>query len=69
MKSVPTTQRKASHKGKKCRRGEPIYYEETKRRISLWLTPSAIATLGEKAEDLECSRSEVVERWLREQRQ
>ncbi len=66
MKSIPTPQQEVSHKKKKRRRGEPIYYEEKKRRISLWLTPSAIEILGKKAVTQECSRSEAVERWLRD---
>lgn len=66
-KDVPLTQRKVSHKGKACRRGQPVYYDEVKQRINLMLTPYALDRLERLAEQQECSKSEVIERWLRTQ--
>jgi hypothetical protein len=66
---VPLTHRKSGHKGKKCRRGEPVYYDEKKQHLNITLTPFAIAQLEELAGSEGCSRSEVIERWLRSQTQ
>lgn len=63
---LPHFSRKINHKGKACRRGKPIYYDQVKRHCNLMLTPKAIETLGKQAERLKVSRSEVIERWLRE---
>ena len=64
-KDKPITQRKGSHKGKACRRGEGVIYDEVKKSINLSLTPTAIARLEELAVAQQCSRSETVERWIR----
>jgi predicted RNase H-like nuclease (RuvC/YqgF family) len=66
-KTVPSSQRKRSHKGTACRRGEPVYYDEKKIHCNLMLTPTAIAKLAELAEEKQTSRSEIVEQWLRSQ--
>lgn len=65
--SVPLTQRKSSHKGKACRRGEPVYYDQIKQHLNITLTPVAITQLEELARSEGCSRSETIERWLRSQ--
>lgn len=50
----------------KPRRGEPrTEHEETKTRINMTLTPTAIASLDRIAAELEISRSELVERLAR----
>ncbi|MBD2075503.1 hypothetical protein H6F86_16690 [Phormidium sp. FACHB-592] len=64
--SRPYYQRKATHKGKKCNRGQPIFYEEVKQRITLTLTPIALEELKTLAIRRACSRSEVIEQWLRQ---
>ena len=64
-KDKPITQRKAGHKGRACRRGRGVIYDERKKSINLSLTPTAIARLEDEAFFDQCSRSEVVERWLR----
>jgi len=64
-KDKPITQRKSSHKGKECRRGKAVIYDEVKKSINLSLTPTAIARLEDQAVLQQCSRSEVVERWIR----
>jgi len=64
-KDKPITQRKGSHKGKPCRRGKAVIYDEVKKSINLSLTPKAIARLEDEAVSQECSRSEVIERWIR----
>jgi hypothetical protein len=56
---------KQSHKGQKCVRGEPLYYDELKKRITLSLTPTAIDKLSAIASNQGLSRSEVVEQLLR----
>lgn len=56
---------KQAHPGTKCVRGEPLYYSQLKNRISLTLTPSAIARLSEIADAVGLSRSELLERYLR----
>jgi hypothetical protein len=62
---LPLWQRKQQHKGIPCRRNQPIYYDELKERISLMLTPTALDKLKQMAQNQKCSRSEVIERWLR----
>lgn len=64
-KDKPITQRKAGHKGKACRRGKGVIYDERKESINLSLTSTAIALLEDEAVSQQCSRSEVFERWLR----
>ena len=64
-KDKPITQRKGSYKGKACRRGKGVIYDEVKKSINLSLTPKAISRLEEQAVRQQCSRSEVVERCLR----
>jgi len=63
--SAPLIHRKSSHKGKKCQRGEPVYYDQKKKHLNITLTPFAIAQLEELAGSEGCSRSEAIERWLR----
>jgi len=64
-KDKPITQRKGSHKGKACRRGIGVNYDEVKKSINLSLTPTTIARLEDEAISQQCSRSEVIERWIR----
>jgi hypothetical protein len=61
VKTVPRG-RKTGHKGKACRRGVPVYYDELKQRISLTLTPSAISHLEKLStqEGFSCS----CQRWI-----
>jgi hypothetical protein len=56
---------KLHHKGKPCRRGQPIYYSEVKERIHLCLTATARRLLEEQAVEARCSISEFIERWVR----
>ena len=65
QKDKPTTRRQY----KLHRRGVAVYYDEKKQSVNLSLTPSAIAQLKYLAETQGSSRSEVIERWLREQMQ
>ncbi len=48
-------------KGKKTSKGYPELYDEVKKRVNLSLTPTAIAGLDRLAEELDLSRSELVE--------
>lgn len=57
--------RKPSHKGQKCMRGVPLMHDEVKQKVTLCLTPTALARLLELSNEQECSRSEVIEQWLR----
>jgi hypothetical protein len=66
-KAKPITQQKSGHKGKACRRGKGVYYDEVKKSINLSLTPTAIARLEDLAGSQRCSRSEVMERLIRAQ--
>lgn len=59
------TRKKIGHKGKACRRSQPVYYGEVKRHCNILLTPTALEKLEQLAIDQEISRSEVIERWLR----
>ena len=42
-----------------------VIYDEAKISINMSLTPTAIARLEDEAVSQECSRSEVIERWIR----
>lgn len=48
-------------KGKKTSKGYPELYDEVKKRVNLSLTPTAIAGLDRLSEELDLSRSELVE--------
>ncbi|MBD1944864.1 hypothetical protein H6F50_21305 [Coleofasciculus sp. FACHB-712] len=52
-------------KGLQSQKGQPEYYEELKKRTALMLTPTATKQLDSWAEDLNISRSELVERLAR----
>jgi hypothetical protein len=52
-------------KGHKSTSGVGDLYDERKRNINLTLTPTAIDALEEKAEELELSKSEFIERIAR----
>ncbi|MBO3463398.1 hypothetical protein G7B40_040945 [Aetokthonos hydrillicola Thurmond2011] len=53
-------------RGKARRRGAPIIHEEAKEKLNLTLTPTAINKLSQAAFKAGVSRSELVERWVRE---
>ena len=61
----PTWSKKSRHKGKACRRGEAIYYEERKKPINIMLTPTALEIVKNLALEQKVSRSEMIERLLR----
>jgi len=72
MKKISETQKgykmpKGYLKGKARRRGAPILHQEAKEKLNLTLTPTAIAKLSEAAAKAGVSRSELVERWAKEQ--
>ena len=48
-------------KGQKKSKGVPELYDEVKKRVNLSLTPSAIAGLDKLSQELNLSRSELVE--------
>ena len=48
-------------KGKKTPQGYPELYDEVKKRVNLSLTPTAIAGLDKLSQELNLSRSELVE--------
>lgn len=49
-------------------KGRPVEYDETKKQISLTLTPTAIAILEQKTQEFNCrNKSQLVEKWLRQQ--
>ena len=48
-------------KGKKTSQGYPELYDEVKKRVNLSLTPTAIAGLDKLSQELDLSRSELVE--------
>ncbi len=50
---------------KKRGRGQPRHYEENKEKVTIRITPTAIASLDQLAALLEISRSELVERFAR----
>jgi hypothetical protein len=56
---------KLSHKGKACRRDQPINHDELKKPINLMLTPLAREKFNQMAIQSGLSRSEILERWLR----
>jgi hypothetical protein len=59
--------KKREHKGQKCIRGIPVNeYRELKKKITFSLTPAAIDKLDALAEKQEVSRSEILERLLRQ---
>lgn len=62
---LPSYRRKSGHKGKACRRNQPVVYSECKKAVNLSLTPTAVERLILLADKHRCSRSEVIERWLR----
>jgi predicted transcriptional regulator len=64
-KSRRATQTKPGHKGKKCLRGQPLLYNETKVPFKATLTPTAIALWNALAEAEGCSISEAMERSAR----
>lgn len=65
-KNLPSYRRKAKHPGKKCVKNTPINkYGEIKEDITLSLTPSAKNLLKHFAIQLNCSRSEAIEKILR----
>lgn len=45
--------------------GRPADYGETKTRVNMSLTPTCIDILDQRANELGCSRSEIVERFSR----
>ena len=49
----------------KKRRGQPRHYEEKKEKVTMRITPTAIASLDRIATALDISRSELVERLAR----
>lgn len=55
----------SSRKGKDPRTGEPLFYDEKKKQVSMQLTPTAIAVLDKTASARGISRSELVERYAR----
>jgi hypothetical protein len=62
----PTYRRKKTHKGKKCTRGIAVNNRGGKKEdITLSLTPEAQEILKELATQLDCSRSDTIERLLR----
>jgi hypothetical protein len=65
-KEKSSFRKKLPHKGKKCKRGEPLNpYGELKKRLSVTLTSTAIKNLSLVAEQEGLSYSEVLERVLR----
>jgi hypothetical protein len=58
-------QREEGYQGQKGQRGQPFYYDEIKERIALMLTPTAKQNLAKGAQAQGLSRSEFVEKWLR----
>ncbi len=48
-------------KGKKTSKGYPEFYDEVKKRVNLSLTPTGIAGLDKLSQELNLSRSELVE--------
>lgn len=60
-----TTQVKPGHKGKKCLRGQPLLYDETKTSFKATLTPTAISWWDMLAQAEGCSISEAMERAAR----
>lgn len=66
LRGEPEWNPKPSHKGKPCKKGQPVLHDELKKSINLMLTPTALARLQELAVEMKTSRSEVVEWFLRE---
>ena len=57
--------KKPSHKGKQCKRGQGLIYDEKKVKLNLTITPTAIAKLDAKAKAENCSISTLVEEFAR----
>lgn len=57
--------RKVVKQGTACRRGRPVYYNELKQRLNLMVTPTARSQLESLATAEQCSISELIERWAR----
>lgn len=63
--SRPEHRRKPSHKGKQCKRGQGLIYDERKERLNLTITPTGIARLEAKAKAEKCSISTLIEEFAR----
>ncbi len=57
--------KKPPHKGKQCKRGQGLIYDEKKVKLNLTITPTAIAKLDAKAKAENCSISSLVEEFAR----
>lgn len=57
--------KKKDFKGKKGMRGEPFYYQEVKKQISVMLTPYSIKKVNCLAKENKVSRSEFLEQIIR----
>lgn len=57
--------KKPSHKGKQCKRGVGLIYNEKKVKLNLTITPKAIDILDAKAKSENCSISTLVEEFAR----
>jgi hypothetical protein len=55
-------EKKPSRKGLKSMRGQPEVYDELKKIVSFSITPTAMRGLDRLSEQLNISRSELVER-------
>jgi hypothetical protein len=55
-------EKKPSRKGMKSMRGQPEMYDELKKIVSVSITPTAQAGLAQLSEQLNISRSELIER-------
>jgi hypothetical protein len=55
-------EKKPSRKGVKSMRGQPEVYDELKKIVSVSITPTAQAGLDQLSEQLNISRSELIER-------
>ncbi|BBD63588.1 CopG domain protein DNA-binding domain protein (plasmid) [Nostoc sp. HK-01] len=61
-KSRKEHQRKPIRKGIKSTRGQPEHYSEIKKCVSIGITPTALTGLDELSQQLDISRSEMIER-------
>jgi hypothetical protein len=57
--------KKPAHKGRQCKRGVGLIYDEKKVKLNLTITPTAIAILDAKAKTENCSISALVEEFAR----
>lgn len=67
-KPQPTESRhrkKPPHKGKQCKRGKGLIYDERKEKLNLTITPTGIARLDAKAKEEDCSISTLIEEFAR----